>query len=119
MPMAPSRPLLGFGLTLGIRLFLMLVVIIAPVLTTYYVVTFRAFDGLHQQEVEALLNGSRDHVRNLLKVFPNLGEADRDAVATELRRIVEQPESVENILVFVPSPVRGLETLAAAGPTAP
>ena len=43
--MAAARPPLRFGLTLGIRLFLLLIAIIAPVLMTYYVQTFSAFES--------------------------------------------------------------------------
>src|SRR5260221_13281164 len=117
--MASSRPPLSFGLTLGIRLFLLLIAIIAPALMSYYVITFSAFENLHRQEIDTLIANTPTRVMTCLATAPVLAEADRDALSLELKRIVEQPDSVESLAVFIPSTVRGLELLTSSGPTPP
>src|SRR5688572_11652445 len=103
----------GIGLNLAFKLYLLLVILVAPTLLIYYIYYFRTIENLHDQEiadlgqlltyrVEDWFAAAVERERNAISEEDRIKgfQEDRAVLKRELERIVRRFPGVEGMAVF-------------------
>lgn len=119
--MLGQKPVRAVGLSLGLRLYLLLVALFLPTFFSYYVYTIRTIQILHEAEVEDVVRMTAQRVEDWTGSFGTLdtpGEKEREAVGQELRRIGSVPSGIEGLALFALTAEGLLSPVASFGPSA-
>ncbi len=91
----------GIGLNLAFKLYLLLVMMVAPTILIYYIYNFRTIEALHEREVGDLTDLFKFRMEDWLsQEWPPLFQEEKDALARELDGIVARYPGVESLAVF-------------------
>ncbi len=121
MTISRTHKLRGVELSLAIRLYLLLAAICVPAFLLYYAHYAGRIAELRERQIQEIVTICRFRLEDwLYSLTPQkLGDAEREQLGRELKRIVEEPNGVDGITLFEPGSTAVLRLIAAQGPYAP
>jgi signal transduction histidine kinase len=93
----------GVGLNLGLRLYLLLIAIFVPTFGIYYFYSLRIIEAVHDGEVDDVIRVTSFRIESWVSANglpPDPEAPERNRLSSELKRIAEEPNGIERIVVY-------------------